>query len=130
MQADERPFYALLGLQVVSAEEGQSLVSLPARPSLANSRGNVHGGAIATLLDAALAAATRSRLAPGAGATTITLTTAYLAPASGPLTASGRLLRLGRSIATAEATAKDESGTPVAHALGTLRIIKRRDGAA
>jgi uncharacterized protein (TIGR00369 family) len=127
MSADERPFYALLGVEVLSAEAGESLVRLPARPSLANSRGDVHGGAIATLLDAALAAATRSRLAPGAGATTITLTAAYLAPASGPLTASGRLLRLGRSIATVEATAKDQDGTPIAHALGTFRIIHRRD---
>ncbi len=128
MPADARPFYALLGLEVLSAPAGQSLVSLPARAALANSRGDVHGGAVATLLDAALAAAVRSRLPPGAGAATITLATAYLAPARGPLTARGRVLRLGRTIATVEATAEDGNGAPIAHALGTLRIVRRRDG--
>jgi uncharacterized protein (TIGR00369 family) len=121
----DRPFYRLLGIDVVRAADGVSLVHLPERAELTNSRGEVHGGAIASLLDAALASAVRSSLEEGSGAATITLTTTYIAPGHGALTGHGRVLRAGGSIVSAEARVEDAAGRLVAQALGTLRALPR-----
>jgi len=121
-----RPFYALLGLEIVLAEEGTCLVRLPFRESLTNSRGEVHGGAIATLLDAALSGAARSTAPPGATTMTVAMPVHYIATGRGDLVGHGRVVRVGRSIVSAEARIEDASGTLVAQALGTLRVVPPR----
>ena len=120
----QRAFYRLLGLRIVEAADGRSLIELPPNPETTNSRGEVHGGVQVTLLDAALINAARSTGGPGAGAMTVTITTSFLAPALGALQARGRVVRGGRSLVTAEATLFDASGEPVAQALGTLRVSR------
>ncbi len=120
----QRAFYRLLGLRIVEAADGRSLIELPPNPETTNSRGEVHGGVQVTLLDAALINAARSTAGPGAGAMTVTITTSFLAPALGALQARGRVVRGGRSLVTAEATLVDATGEPVAQALGTLRVTR------
>lgn len=119
----QRPFYKLIGVYVVEAAEGASLVRLDATPETANIRGEVHGGALATMLDAALVNAARSVLAEGVGAATVNLSINYLAPGRGALTARGRVVRAGRSLVSAEASITDADGAVVAQAIGTLRVI-------
>lgn len=119
----QRPFYRLIGLQVMEATEGTALVMLDATPDNANSRGEVHGGAIATMLDAALANAARSVLPEGAATTTVSLSVNYLSPGASRLTARGRVVRKGRSLISAEASVEDAAGHAVAQAIGTLRVI-------
>ena len=118
-----RPYYRFLGLRVVDAVAGDSRVDLPSKPDITNSRGDVHGGAIASLLDAAMGVAVRSACKDGEGATTVSLTVNYAGVGRGTLVARGRTLRLGRTIATAEATVTGEDGELVAHAIATMRII-------
>lgn len=119
----QRPFYKLIGLFVVEAADGASLVRLDATEDTANSRGEVHGGALATMLDAALVNAARSVLPDGSGAATVNLSVNYLAPGRGALTARGRVVRAGRSLISADATITDAAGAVVAQAIGTLRVI-------
>jgi uncharacterized protein (TIGR00369 family) len=119
-----RPFYDTLGLQLLEAKAGVSRVTMAADPKLANSRGDVHGGAIAGLMDAALSSAARSGLPEGYATATITYTTSFLVPGSGKLTARGNVLRSGRSIVSVEARVTDEQGTLVAQAMGTMRVIR------
>jgi uncharacterized protein (TIGR00369 family) len=125
--ASLRPFYRLLGLQVIDGQPaGESRVELAARPDLDNSRGDVHGGAIAGLIDAAVSVAVRSACTGGEGVATVSLTVNYAGPGRGTLVARGRALRVGRSIATAEARVTDVNESLVAHAIATLRIIAPR----
>jgi len=123
--AASRPFYRLLGLEAEAGQPaGCSSIRLNSRPELENSRGEVHGGVVASMLDAAMGVAVRSLLTTGEGATTVSLTVNYLEPGRATLIAQGRVVRSGRTLASAEATVKDVSGRAVAHAVGTLRIIR------
>ncbi len=117
-----RPYYDLLGIEAVEAGEGRSLVALAENPHVANSHGAVHGGAVFSLLDAACADAVRSALPPGSSVMTIGLTITYLDQARGRITASGGVLRAGRTVVAAEAEAHDANGTLVAKASGTMRV--------
>jgi len=121
-----RPFYEHLGLEVVSSGEGRSVVRLPDNPALHNSRGDVHGGAITTLLDAAMSSAARAAIDPGFGSASIQFTTHFLIPGRGTLRAEGRVIRAGSSVVTAEAQATDAAGNLVASALGTMKVIRPR----
>jgi uncharacterized protein (TIGR00369 family) len=125
--ASTRPYYRLLGLRAEAGEPaGQSKLVLESRSELENSRGEVHGGVIASLLDAAMGVAVRSTLTVGDGASTVSLTVNYVAPGGGALTARGRIVQQGRTLASAEATVTDASGQVAAHAVGTMRILARR----
>ena len=116
------PYYNFLGLEAVERVDGRSLIRLPHKPELTNSRDEIHGGAQASLLDVALSQAIRSVLPHGSKIATITLTTTHLAAGHGSLTAHGRVIRAGRSIATADGWIEGASGRKVATALGTFRI--------
>jgi len=125
--AATRPYYRLLGLRVESGEPaGRSRLHLDSRSDLENSRGDVHGGVVASLLDAAMGVAVRSACKAGEGAATVSLTVNYIEPGRGTLIATARVVRAGRTLASAEATVVDTSGRVVAHAVGTMRIIARQ----
>jgi uncharacterized protein (TIGR00369 family) len=125
--AAARPYYRLLGLRAeAGVPTGQSKLLLDSRSELENSRGDVHGGVIASLLDAAMGVAVRSSLKAGEGATTVSLTVNYVAPGRGALTARGRVVRAGRTLASVEADVSDAAGQVVAHGVGTVRIIAAR----
>lgn len=122
--AETRPYYRLLGFRTEdTAEAGTSRLQLDSRYDLENSRGDIHGGVIASLLDAAMGVAVRSVLKESDGATTVSLTVNYLQPGRGTLLATGRVTRAGRSLASVEADAKDLDGNIVAHAIATMRVI-------
>lgn len=91
----------------------------------ANSRGEVHGGAIATLLDCTLAAAARAHDPAAHGVATIDLTLHYVAAGSGDLIATARCERRGRSISFARGEVRAEDGTLVAMATGSFKLIAR-----
>lgn len=125
--AVQRPFYQLLGLRSEPGQPaGTSRVHLTGRPEFQNSHGDIHGGVVATLLDAAMGVATRSAYTEGEGATTVSMTVNYLEPGRGALVGEARLIRGGRTLASLEATVTDNAGRTVAHAMGTMRIISRR----
>ena len=91
----------------------------------ANSRGEAHGGAIATLLDCTLAAAARAHDPAAYGVATIDLTLHYVAAGSGDLIATARCERRGRSISFARGEVRTEDGTLVALATGTFKLMAR-----
>jgi uncharacterized protein (TIGR00369 family) len=90
----------------------------------------MHGGIIASLVDSAMGCAVFSMLPVGTAYSTLELTTNYVRPivqTTGVVRAEGRVVHLGGSVATTEATVKDEHGTLYAHATSTC-LIKRRPG--
>ena len=96
----------------------------------ANSRGEVHGGSIATLLDCTLAAAVRSHDPAAYGVATIDLTLHYVSAGSGDLIAIAHCERRGRSISFARGEVRAEDGTLVALATGSFKLIARAPSAA
>lgn len=95
------------------------------QPDLANSRGEAHGGAIATLLDCALASAARAHDPAAFGVATIDLTLHFVAAGKGDLVATGHCERRGRSVSFARGEVRAEDGTLVALATGTFKLIER-----
>ena len=96
----------------------------------ANSRGEVHGGSIATLLDCTLAAAARAHDPAAYGVATIDLTLHYVAAGTGDLIATARCERRGRSISFVRGEVRAEDGTLVAMATGSYKLIARSTASA
>ena len=96
----------------------------------ANSRGEVHGGSIATLLDCTLAAAARAHDPAAYGVATIDLTLHYIAAGTGDLIATARCERRGRSISFVRGEVRAEDGTLVAMATGSFKLIARSTASA
>ena len=118
------PFLGLLGVRGERLEPGRTAVALDVRPELTNHFGQVHGGALATMLDVAMASAARS-LHPD-GVVTVTMTLQFLRAGTGALTASGRVRESGRSLVFCDAEVLDAQGHTVATATGTFKV--RRGG--
>ena len=124
---DAVPFAKLLGLELDTIEPGLAVMSLRIRQELKQNSGVVHGGAIASLIDTAMAFAIIPLLAEGERTTTVDLTINYLRPlTSGRATATARVLRAGRRVIALSADVSDELSNPAATALSTyLRLSSR-----
>ncbi len=84
---------------------GQASVEADAADFLLNPMGMVHGGFAATLLDTVVGVAVHTALPAATGYTTAELKISYtraIRPETGRLRAEGRLIHIGRRMATAE----------------------------
>lgn len=100
------------------------------RPQLRhyNPLGNVHGGWFATLLDSALGCAVHSALPAGKGYTTLELKVNIvraLTDAVPLVRAEGKLIHLGRQMATSEARLVGPDGKLYAHATTTCLVFEQ-----
>ena len=77
---DGSPFERLLGVQILKTEGGQAHLSLPFTLKLSNGGGVMHGGALTSLADTAVAMAIKSLLAPGTVFATTDLSMKFIAP--------------------------------------------------
>ncbi len=117
------PFDSLLGLEVESANDGESEVVLELLPSHCNRRGVAHGGVMCGLLDTALGAAVVSTLGESEWCGTLELSVQFRDPARhGPFRARGRVARRGRRVAFAEGRVVDVHDRVVAVAHGVWTI--------
>ena len=120
MTLDHVPFAKLLGIEVDSVEPGHAVLSMKLRPDLMRNNGIAHGGAIATLIDSAMAIAIMAQLAEGERTVTVDLTIHYLRPISeGTARASARVVRAGRRVITVSAELFDDGGKLAATAIST-----------
>lgn len=117
---EETPLHRALGLQVVSVDD--SRLVLRARPSAehAVAHQQLHGGAVAMILDTAATFALIGATNDDWG--TVDLRVDYLRPAPvAALEATGRVLHAGRRLGRAAAELVDpETGRSVASAVGTF----------
>ena len=112
---DHSPFMRFLGLQLVRAHDGTVEIRLPFREEFLRSDGSdwLHGGVVSALADIAGDYAVITKTA--AGVPTIDLRVDYLRPARrGDLVATGRTLRVGRTVSVADVEIRDSQGTVVA----------------
>ena len=123
LRVDEAPFYGWAGISVLSAREGEVEVAMEAGPGHLNIQGLVHGGLLATLADTAMGLAVRTRLEPGSRHVTIQLGVQFLsAGRQGRIFARGRVVRMGRQIAYAEAEVVDDGEKLLARAQSSVAV--------
>ena len=122
---ERAPFSALLGLKIVSAENGEAVVRMPFSEKLLNDGGlavPIHGGAIASLADFAACAAVWS-LEQTRRSMTISMTVNYTGPGiQSDLLARASVRRSGRRVASISVEIRDAAGALVADALVTYKI--------
>ena len=117
------PFIEHLGIRILEKGDGVVRLRLDPRPEFANSWGSVHGGALMTLLDVALASAGRSLDDTCNGALTVELKVNFIAAANGPVLGEGRAQRAGRALIFSEGELRSEDGTLLAKGTGTFKLL-------
>ena len=117
---DTVPFAKLLGIQLESVVAGHAVLVLPIREEHKQNNAIVHGGAIASLIDSAMAFAIIPLLAENERTTTVDLTIHYLRPLSeGVAKATARVVRAGRKIVVVSADVLDHQERLAATAVST-----------
>jgi uncharacterized protein (TIGR00369 family) len=119
------PFTRLLGVRREFSEGGRARMVLDPGTDFGNAVGAVHGGVVLTLLDVAMASAAVSQRDFEGTAVTLNISSSFIEPGHGTLTADGEVLRHDHDIAFCRATVTDQGGRLVAHAIGSFRYIRR-----
>lgn len=124
-------FLQRLGISLEEQREGAVRLSLPYDDSLVNRDGNtLHGGVVATFVDHAGGAAIRTTLEEPLQTemATTDLNVSYVRPATGDLTATGTVVRSGRTmgVVEVEVTAATEDGEQTV-AVGRVSLHLDRD---
>jgi uncharacterized protein (TIGR00369 family) len=107
------PIAELVGFTITAAAPGLVTMELPIGEYHYNPIGSVHGGIAATLLDSVMGCAIHTMLPQGRAYSTLELKISYIRAvtlATGAVTATGRVINVGRKAAFAEATLTDSSG--------------------
>ena len=121
------PITRALDFDGVSFGEGRAAFRLTPQEFHYNPLGSVHGGVFATMLDSACGCAVHTMLPAGVFYTSLDLSVKFLRPATvgtGPITAEGTVVHLGRRTALAEARITDESGKVYVTAMSSCLLIR------
>jgi uncharacterized protein (TIGR00369 family) len=117
------PFHTWAGMEVVEASRGEVTVAMVVEDRHVNLQGLVHGGMLAILADTACGLSIRSAMEPGRLHVTADLDIHFLAPARpGTLYGRGAAVKIGRSLAFAEASIEDATGTLLAKAQSRFSV--------
>lgn len=115
-------------LLALDAEAGTVRCGFAPDASRCNGLGMLHGGVLVAMLDMAMTAAALGAARLARAFPTLEVKASFLAPARpGVLEATGRVLRLGRSVAFLDAGLRDAAGTLLAQATATARAVPRED---
>ena len=120
------PICALMNYRLVEVEPGHAVFEGTPAEQHYNPIGVVHGGLAMTLLDSAMGCAVHTRMPAGGGYTTLEAKTNLvraITSETGPLRAIGKVVHLGKRVATAEARLEDAAGKLYAHGTTTCIIL-------
>ena len=127
----ETPLHKLLDLTFVRIDDELVIVEMPVRGDALNAGGNLHGGAIATLVDVAAgtAAAHNSSFVPGENTiVTADMHVRYLGRARGTkVLAEAQVMRAGRQLVVVECRVLDEDGRLIAFADFSSMVVPFRE---
>lgn len=116
-----------LGMKILEWREGEVTLAIEIQDWMRNRTGIVHGGVTATLIDAAGGYAGNFCPHPGRRriASTIALTTSYVAPGKGGrIVAKAKVRGGGRTIFASSVEVHDENGTLIAIGEGSFKYLK------
>jgi uncharacterized protein (TIGR00369 family) len=121
------PIMQALDLEAATFAEGRAVFRVTPQEFHYNPLGTVHGGVFATLLDSACGCAVHTMLPAGVFYTSLDLSVKFLRPvtvATGPITAEGTVVHLGRRTALAEAKITDAAGKVYATATSSCLLLR------
>lgn len=119
------PLVGHLGIELGSLGDGTATLRLPFSPEIVTVGDVVHGGAVASLIDTTGMAAAWAGAEPPENlrGTTVGLTVTYLSAASATdLTATGTVMKRGKSIVYVEVDVTAADGSAVAKGLVTYKL--------
>jgi len=121
------PYYRLLEMEVTEIRAGESRIQMPFKQDLTHPYGIVHGGAIASLADSAVAMALIGLVEPEDRITTIEFKINFFTSIDkGRLEAHATIIHKGSKTAVGDVEVLDEKGKLVAKLVATYSI-KRND---
>jgi len=119
------PIATLIGFTIGTVEPGHVVMEMEAGPQHASPLGTVHGGVLCDLADAAMGMAYASSLDEGETFTTLELKINFLKPVwSGKLTATGHVVKNGRTVGLVDCDVHDEKRSLVARASSTCMTLR------
>ncbi len=116
-----------LGYDVTEAEKGRVVVTANPTADHLNPAGTVHGGLAATMLDSCMGLAIRTTQERGFSSTTLEFKVSFvrpITPETGPITAEGKVLNIGRRVGSAEGRVIDSKGRLLVHGTTTCLIFE------
>jgi len=121
---NQSPYFALLSMKIKNLEWGTALLEVDLEEKHLQPFGFVHGGAIASVMDAAAFWAVFPQVKDGMGLTTVEIKVNYLAPVQkGKLVAKGLCIKIGRTLALGEVFVSGTEGNLLAHGTATMMIV-------
>ena len=121
------PIMQALDIAAVAFTEGRATFRVTPQEFHYNPLGTVHGGVFAAVLDSACGCAVHTMLPADVFYTSLDLSVKFLRPVTtdtGPITAEGSVVHLGRRTALAEARITDADGKVYATATSSCLIIR------
>ena len=116
-----------MGISLVGIDPGESTLRLDLQRHHLNPGGIVHGGVLATLLDASIGLALRSKIGMTTDHVTIELDVHYLSPArTGYLIGRGKAVRAGGRVSYGEAEVYSEDDRLLAKGSATFLVVQAR----
>lgn len=121
------PFEEFLGVTVESAEGGKAVLTMPFKAALCQGKGLMHGGAVVSLADTALAMAIKSLLPAGSDFVTTKLGLEFHAPIRwGTVRAEARVIQQDERDIEGVTELLTEEGVKAATFRATFRIRPSR----
>ena len=121
---NKSPYYRHLGMEVTKIKKGESIIRMVVKEELARYDGIVHGGAIASLADAAAGVAIASLTTSKETVVAIEFKINFFASVSrGEITARAKVIHKGSRTAVAEVEVTNEDGKMVARLVVTSLIL-------
>ncbi|HEY6252906.1 MAG TPA: PaaI family thioesterase [Candidatus Angelobacter sp.] len=120
------PISKVLNFRLAEIEPGRAVFIGEPSIEYYNPIGSVHGGYAATLLDSCMGCAVHTTLPAGVGYTTLEIKINFVRAIledSGPLTAEGKVISVGKRIGTAEGRIFDTQNRLYAHGTTTCLIF-------
>lgn len=121
---NQSPYFSLLSMKIKDLEWGTSFLEVQLEEKHLQPFGYVHGGVIASVMDAATFWAVFPQVKDGMGLTTVEIKVNFLAPVQkGKLVAKGRCIKIGKTLALGDAAIYDARGSLLGHGTATMMIV-------
>lgn len=125
---DTAPFGQLLHMEIVEANAGTAVLSMPFLPEFAQGSGLMHGGALVSLADTAAVMAIKSLVTEGTHFATVSLKTRFFSPVrSGVVIAKARVTARRKLWFYSRVTVFNQGNRPVMDFRGGFKMSPKKD---